>query len=176
MKFSRTWRVPAVIAGVALMLGLPTAAPAGPQQSARLLTYVGSWEGAGLLKGGEEPERFSCRNDVKGGQGKIYYVGRCSVAGLNLRISGTLRYNDGTRRYEGTMDSSTEFKGIALGRARGNDIVFDFKQQNKHEGHDLAIEAQMTLKPGKYDVDFRVRIADSDITMTTSVPFTKAKK
>jgi hypothetical protein len=177
MNFSRTWRVSAAIAGVALLLGLPAAALAGPQQSARLLTYVGTWEGAGLLKGGEEPENFSCRNVVTDGKnGKINYQGRCYVAGLNLTIYGTLRYNDQTRQYEGIMNSNTEFKGIARGAAVGGNIVFDFKQQKKHEGQDLAIDAKMTLKSGSYNVEFRVRIADSDITMSTSVPFAKTKK
>lgn len=176
MTFSTTWRAAVATAGVALMLGVPGAALAGPQQSALLLSYVGKWQGSGLLQGGDEAEKFSCKNVVTDGRnGKINYQGRCFVAGINLSIYGTLRYNDKTRHYEGIMNSNTEFQGIALGRVQGSNIIFAFKQEKQREGHELAIDAQMTLKPGKYTVDFRVRIADSDVTMSTSVPFEKAK-
>lgn len=173
MLISNTWRALLAIAALTLAGNLPDAALAGPKQDALLLSYVGNWRGAGLLVGGDEPEKFSCRNLIAdGGQGKINYQGRCAVAGLNLGISGTVKYVDDLNRYEGVMTSTTNFKGLAIGRQRGSSIVFDFKQQEKHEGHDLTIGARLTLKTNDtYTVDFDVWIMDSDTKMSTSVPF-----
>lgn len=161
------------ISGLVLLASSATPSFAGPKQDALLLSYVGNWRGSGELVGGEEPEKFSCRNVIgDGGSGQINYTGRCAVAGLNLNIYGTVKYNDATSRYEGVMNSSTKFEGAAIGRQRGSNIVFDFKQQNRHEGHDLTIGAKLTLKPNDtYTVDFDVWIADSDVKMSTSVPF-----
>ena len=161
------------ISGLVLLASSTQPGFAGPKQDAQLLSYVGNWRGSGELVGGEEPEKFTCRNIIaNGGEGKINYTGRCAVAGLNLNISGTVKYNDDANRYEGSMNSTTKFEGVAIGRQRGSNIVFDFKQQNQHEGHDLTIGAKLTLKPSDtYTVDFDVWVKDSDVKMTTSVPF-----
>jgi hypothetical protein len=174
MAIINTWRTSPLIAMLFLMSSLPNAALAGPTQDTLLLSYVGNWRGSGLLEGGDQAENFSCRNQITdGGQGKINYQGRCAVAGINLTIYGTIKYNDGAGRYEGVMNSNTEFQGVAIGRPRGNIIVFDFKDQKNREGHDLTIGSQITLRGDTYTVDFDVWIADSDTKMTTSVPFVR---
>ena len=172
MKMHDAWLKPLAAAGLVLLIGFPGIAMAGPTQSALLQSYIGSWRGAGLLSGGEEPENFSCRIQVTdGNQGKINYQGRCGVAGINLAIYGTIHYNDGKNRYEGVMNSNTEFKGLAIGRPRGNTIVFDFRGQEQREGNNLTINSQMSLKKDSIVVDFDVWIAESDIKLSTSVPF-----
>ncbi|MBU1175102.1 MAG: hypothetical protein KKH72_06825 [Alphaproteobacteria bacterium] len=172
MHKSKTWHRILAAATLALIFGGPDAAMAGPKQDALLQTYVGSWRGTGELKGGDEPEKFSCRVDVKdGGQGKINYAGRCAVVGMNLQVQGTIAYRDERNRYEGVMNSTTAFKGLAIGRPRGNTVVFDFRGQEKHEGSELTINSQMTLKKEQIVIDFNVWIAESDVKMSTSVPF-----
>jgi hypothetical protein len=175
MPISNTWRTSIAIAAIVLTGSLPDAALAGPRQDTLLQSYVGNWRGSGLLTGGDQPEKFSCRNQITdGGEGKINYNGRCAVAGLNLQLYGTVKYNDDANRYEGVMTSTTNFKGLAIGRQRGSSIVFDFKQQNLHEGHELTIGATLTLKPADtYTVDFDVWVMDSDTKMSTSVPFVR---
>ncbi len=172
MSRSNSWKGALAVSGLVLVAALPDVALAGPKQDTILQSYVGSWRGSGELVGGEEPEKFSCRNVIAdGGQGKINYQGRCAVAGLNLSIYGTIKYNDDTSRYEGVMSSNTAFTGLAIGRQRGSKIVFDFKQQKQHEGEDLTIGSQITLEGDAYTVDFDVWIAGSDTKMSTSVPF-----
>ncbi len=173
MSGSTSLKTLLAISGLVVLAASTGPAVAGPKQDAQLISYVGNWRGAGELLGGEEPEKFTCRNVIaNGGEGKINYQGRCAVAGLNLAISGTVKYNDDKNRYEGVMNSTTKFEGVAIGRQRGSNIVFDFKQQNQHEGHELSIGAKLTLKANDtYTVDFDVWVKDSDVKMTTSVPF-----
>lgn len=172
MTISKTWQRFASIAILALLASAPNAALAGAKQDALLQSYVGNWTGEGELKGGDEPEDFSCRVEVKdGGQGKINYAGRCAVVGINLRVQGTIAYRDERNRYEGVMSSNTEFKGVAIGKPRGNGVVFDFRGQEVREGNDVTINSQMTLRNDKITIDFNVWIADSDVKMSTTVPF-----
>lgn len=174
MSKSKPWNRVLAVTALALMIGGPGAAIAGPQQDALLQSYVGSWTGTGELKGGDEPETFSCRVSVTdGGSGKISYVGRCFVVGMNLQVQGTIEYMDDKNRYEGVMTSTTAFRGVAIGRPRGGNVVFDFKAQEKHEGSDLTIDSSMTLKKEQIVIDFNVWIADSDVKLYTSVPFAR---
>ena len=90
---------------------------------------------------------------------------------MNLQVQGTIDYKDERRRYEGVMTSTTAFRGVAVGRPRGSNVVFDFKAQEKHQGSDLALDSRMTLKKDQIVIDFNVWIAESDVTLSTSVPF-----
>jgi hypothetical protein len=174
MTFSNPMRRLLSIVAFALLAAGPSAAMAGPQQDALLQSYAGTWRGEGLLEGGDEPETFSCRVDVKdGGKGKINYAGRCAVVGINLQVQGTIAYRDDKKRYEGVMTSNTEFKGVAIGRPRSGGVVFDFRGQEEREGNELTINSQMTLKKDKITIDFNVWVAESDVKMSTSVPFTR---
>ena len=93
----------------AIMLSGLMAAPAqsGQAELDLLTSYIGKWSGAGVLVGGKEPESFRCRLTVaKGNQAKINYAGRCSLVNMNLSVSGTIAFNDATRRYEAAMSSN----------------------------------------------------------------------
>ena len=52
MPTSKPMRRAFAAATLALLLGGPDAAMAGPKQDAVLQSYVGSWRGTGELKGG----------------------------------------------------------------------------------------------------------------------------
>ena len=77
-------------------LGLATATPthAGPAELALLSSYIGEWNGTSALVGGAEPEPFSCRLTInKGNQTKINYAGRCTLASMNLSVTGTIAFH-----------------------------------------------------------------------------------
>ncbi|NOZ33008.1 MAG: hypothetical protein GXP01_08050 [Alphaproteobacteria bacterium] len=163
------------VAGFLLPLALAAPVLAGPAESALLQSYVGDWKGSGLLTGGDEPEDFRCRlTIVRRNQSKIIFTGRCGLVGVNLSVRGTMAYNDAARQYEAAMTSSVGFRGDSVGRKRGNAIVFDLrKREIDDEGNDMTIGSQIILKDGQITVEFDVVFNDSDVTMTTSVPFTR---
>ncbi len=82
---------------IAIAMSVLVAAPsrAGEAESALLRTYIGNWSGSSVLRGGEQPEAFTCRLKVTQGRlVKINYAGRCSLVNMNLSVSGTIYFND----------------------------------------------------------------------------------
>ena len=154
-------------------LSLPV--QAGQAEVDLLQSYVGSWRGEGMLTGGDEPEAFRCRlSVVKGSETKVNYAGRCSLVGMNLSINGTISFSDANNRYEAAMTSNTDFSGMAVGRKRGNSIIFDLSErETTKEGNELTIGSKILLKDGKITVEFDVTFSDSNETMNASVPFNR---
>lgn len=171
-------RLPKWLALIALMTGFLAAAPvaAGDNEIEFLRSYVGDWKGAGVLVGGAEPERFTCRMTVAAGAAaRINYSGRCAVAGLNLSVRGAIIYSDKNKRYEAAMSSNTAFSGVAPGKRQGSTIVFDLKErETDDEGTDMTIGSQILLKDGRITIDFQIMFNDSGQQLTTSVPFAKS--
>ena len=98
---------------------------AGPAEMDLLSGYVGNWKGNGVMVGGQQPEPFRCRMQVqKGNQAKVNFAGRCTLVNFNLSVSGTIAFNDKTRRYEAAMSSNAGFSGVAAGRIDGERITF----------------------------------------------------
>src|SRR5690242_5691662 len=96
-------------------------ASASESELALLSSYVGSWQGAGTVTGGDKPEPFRCRLMIsKGNAGKVNYTGRCSLVNANLSISGTIAYNDSASRYEAVMSSNAGYTGLAIGQISGD--------------------------------------------------------
>ena len=170
-------RLHVVTAIAALMLSCLMAAPAqsGKLELDLLTSYVGKWSGAGVLVGGEEPESFRCRLTVaKGNQAKINYSGRCTLVNMNLSVSGTIAFNDSTRRYEAAMSSNAGFTGIAIGRMQGDRISFDLAEKQKDRGgNDVRIGSRITLVGDAIRVDFEVEFNQSGDVLTASVPFSR---
>lgn len=139
-----------------------------------LRSYIGSWKGKGQLIGAES-ETVVCRLTLsEGNSDKINYSGRCSMAGTNLSVTGTLAYNDSARRYEAAMSSNATFSGTAIGRKTGNGVVFNLKEREKdEEGNDLTISSQIALNGGKIRVEFNVVFNSTGDMLKASVPFTK---
>lgn len=136
---------------LALTLGLlsaPVPALAGPAEVARLQAYVGTWGGTGVLRGDSGLERFGCRLDVtRGNAGKINFRGSCAIRGATLSVAGTIGYFDGARHYEAAISSNTEFRGTAIGKRAGEDLVFALKDRDTDsKGNDLALTAEMVLQ------------------------------
>lgn len=163
------------------LAGLVVASPlsiasvmAAPADTALLQTYLGSWKGKGKLVGSES-ETVACKLNLSPGNGdKVNYEGRCAMAGTNVTVAGSMQYNDANRRYEAIMSTNVTFSGVAIGKKRGDAIVFNLREREKDEdGNDLTVTADITLRPANIQVDFNVLFNDSGDTLSASVPFTK---
>lgn len=154
-------------------VGLASPARSGEAEVALLSSYIGQWQGAGALVGGEEPEPFRCRLTIaKGNQAKINYTGRCSLVDANLSISGTIAFNDAANQYEAAMSSNAGFTGLAVGRRSGETISFDLRERRQDRaGDDVRIGSRILLAGGHITVDFEVEFNDSGQILTASVPF-----
>jgi hypothetical protein len=150
-------------------------APAGAAEQDLLTSYVGSWSGVSALLGGEKPEPFTCRLEIKkGNQAKINYAGRCNLINMNLTVSGTIAFDDKARRYQAVMSSNAGFKGQAVGFQQGNRISFDLVEQQKDRGgNDVRIGSKIQLVGDSVRVDFEVEFNESGEVLTASVPFSR---
>ena len=167
----------AVAATMALSMATAFAAPAlaGPAEMALLESYVGEWRGEGVTRGTDQPESFRCRLTIsKGNQARINYAGRCSLANMNLSVSGTILYSDQNRRYEAAMSSNAGFTGVAVGRQQGDRIRFDLaEKQRDRGGNDVRIGSAISLANSGITVDFEVEFNNSGQVITSSVPFAR---
>lgn len=167
-----------VIVAVAtiLLLGfLAVPASAGQAQLDLLKSYIGGWQGEGVLVGGKAPESFGCRLTVaKGNQAKINYAGRCALIDMNLSVSGTIAFDDATQRYQAAMSSNAGFTGLAIGRQQGDKISFDLaEQQTDKGGNAVRIGARIQLIGKSITVDFEVEFNNSGHILTATVPFSR---
>jgi hypothetical protein len=164
------------LAGVLLAAG---AAPAfaGPAEMAILEAYIGSWNGKGTLRGAQE-ETVVCKMSLSKGNGtKLNYTGRCSLAGAQLSVTGTIAYVEENRRYEAVMNSGIgDFRGMAIGQKRGDGVVFDLKQRGTDDaGNDMQIASTVTLSGGnKMAVTFHASFLSTGDTIDANVPFSKS--
>lgn len=166
------------LAFATMAVGAAMAMPAlaGPTELDLLSKYTGQWSGSAALVGGEKPEPFACRLAVtKGNQAKINYAGRCSVASMNLSITGTIAYDDASRTYQAVMGSNAGYKGVAIGRVNGDTITFDLAEsETDRAGNPVKLGAKITLiGADSITVDYRVEFNDSGTVLTASVPFNR---
>lgn len=162
------------IAGMIAAGSLP--ALAGPAEIALLEVYAGSWNGSGVLKGAQD-EKITCKMSLtKGNGGKLNYTGRCSVAGAQISVTGTIAYVDAKKRYEAVMNTGIgNFRGVAIGQKRGDGLVFDIRQRGEDDsGNDVTFSSTVTLSGGnKMAVGFDATFNESGDTLAATVPFTK---
>ena len=155
----------AALAGILLSAGFATApAFAGPNEVALLKSYIGEWRGRGTLVGAST-ESVVCRLSLsQGNQDKINYSGRCTLAGTNLSVAGTIAYVDAARRYEAAMTSNATFSGIAV----------NLKERTPdEEGKDMNIAAQIALNGNAISVAFEVVYVESGDSLRADVPFSR---
>lgn len=172
---TRGFRSFAAAAAIAMSSLAVAPAQAGPAEMELLSSYVGNWKGDGVMLGGERPEAFRCRMQVqKGNQAKVNFAGRCTLVNFNLSVSGTIAFNDKTRRYEAAMSSNAGFSGVAAGRISGKAISFDLaaKQIDKG-GNDMRIGSKVSLIADTINIDFEIEFNNSGHVLTARVPFTR---
>ena len=163
------------VAGVLVTAG---AMPAFADQAgmALLESYIGTWNGKGTVKGAQE-DAVTCKMSLSKGNGtKLNYTGRCSLAGAQLSVTGTIAYVDANKRYEAVMNSGIGgFRGVAIGVKKGDGVVFDLKQRAEDDsGNDVSIASTVALSGGnKMAVTFHAIFNETGDTIDASVPFTK---
>jgi hypothetical protein len=160
----------------ALTTGGAALAPAfaGPAELALLQSYIGEWRGRGTLTGANV-ETVVCRLALTpGNQDKVNYNGRCSLAGTQLSVAGTMAYIEASRRYEAVMSSNATFNGVAVGQKRGQGLVFNLRERDEdEEGKELAISAQISLAQDAIGVLFDVIYVENGDSLRAEVPFTR---
>lgn len=161
-----------LVATLGLLL---TVGRATPSEIDFLTSYVGNWEGAAALVGGEHPEPFHCRLKVsKGNQAKINYAGRCSLVSMNLSVSGTIAFDEKKNRFMAAMSTNAGFTGTAVGQKDGDTISFDLREkQLDRGGNDVRIGARINLVADSIKVDFEVEFNNSGNVLTAAVPFSR---
>ena len=162
----------AVLAGLSTLSVAP--AFAGPDEVALLQSYLGDWRGRGVLIGADS-ETVVCRLSLtQGNQDKVNYNGRCTLAGTQLSVAGTVAYIEANKRYEAAMTTNATFNGIAIGQKRGNGLVFNLRERDEDEtGKDINITSQITLKPDAIGVVFEIVYVESGDNLRAEVPFTR---
>lgn len=158
-----------------LIVGAPALpAYAAPADVALLKSYIGEWRGRGTITGANS-ETVVCRLSLKpGNQDKVNYTGRCTVAGSQLSMNGTIAYIDSSKRYEAAMTSNVAFSGIAVGLKRGGGLIFNLRERDQdEEGKEIGITAQIALNANAIDVNFEVMYIATGEYLRAEVPFTK---
>ncbi len=164
----------AALVGLLLASGFAAPAFAGPAEVALIQSYIGEWRGRGVLIGANR-ETVVCRLALShGNQDKVNYNGRCTLAGTQLSIAGTIAYVEAARRYEAAMTSNATFSGIAVGQKRGGGLVFNLRERDQdEEGKDLNISAQINLNGDAINVTFDVVYVESGDSLRAEVPFAR---
>jgi hypothetical protein len=173
-RFGPLWRTIALVGLLLSALSAATPAYAGAAEVALLKAYLGTWNGRGTLTGANS-ETVRCKLTLKeGNNDKVNYSGRCTLAGTNLSINGTLAYVDANGRYEAAMTSNATFSGIAVGQKSGDGVVFNLQERDTdEEGNDMTITAAIALKGGAISVQFQVVYIETGDTIKASVPFSQ---
>jgi hypothetical protein len=167
-------RVVGVVGLVAVMGGAIAPAFAGPAETALLKSYEGNWRGRGQVVGSDK-ENVTCRMALSdGNDDKVNYSGRCTLAGANLSINGTLAYIEENHRYEGAMTSNVNFSGVAVGQKIGDGILFNLKSRGTADDANLEIAAGIKLTPGVITVEFTATDTSNGKVINAIVPFAKS--
>lgn len=165
----------AVVLGAAMVATATLPAFAGPEMDT-LAKYIGTWKGTGSVSGSQS-QPVTCRMALTKGNGdKINYNGRCSLAGAQLAVYGTIAWVASAHHYEAAMTSGIGgFNGIAVGQRSGDNIVFDLQQRaDDSQGNDISISAKVVLSGNTIGVDFHATFNDSGDKVNASIPFKKA--
>lgn len=162
------------LAGLLSLAGAAAPAVAAPADVALLKSYIGDWRGRGTLVGADQ-ETVVCRLALtEGNQDKVNYNGRCTLAGTNLSVAGTMAFIEESNRFEAAMTSNATFTGLAVGQQRGSGLVFNLREREQdEEGKDLNITAQIRLSQEQIDVVFEVVYVESGDSLRAEVPFSR---
>lgn len=139
-----------------------------------LKSYIGEWRGRGTTTNASGTETVVCKLAIKSADTtKVNYDGRCSLAGGNLAIKGTMAYIAENNRYEAVMSSNTSFSGVAVGRRRGQSVAFQLRNRNAEDGEEYKVDAGIALRSGDIEIDFAITEVSSGNKITANVPFAK---
>jgi hypothetical protein len=165
----------AVLVGAAMVASTTLPALAGPEMDL-LKTYIGTWKGSGTVSG-SQAQPVTCRMALTKGNGeKLNYNGRCSLAGAQVAVYGTIAWIEAKHHFEAAMTSGIGgFNGVAVGQRSGANIVFDLQQRaDDNEGNDITVSAKVLLSGNSMGVDFHATFNKSGDKVDAKIPFTKA--
>ena len=158
-----------------LIVGAPALpAYAAPADVALLKSYIGEWRGRGTVTGANS-ETVVCRLSLTpANQDRVGYTGRCTVAGSQLSMKGTMAFIEASGRYEAVMTSNVAFTGVAVGQKRGGGLIFNLRERDQdEEGKEIGITAQIALNANAIDVNFEVMYIATGEYLRAEVPFSK---
>ena len=147
------------LAGAAAAMIALTAAPsfAGPAEAAFLQKLNSTWSGKGSLKGAETGP-IACKIVFTAGGKSTKYQGRCNIPDMAQQaFSGSISYNDKTKRYE-----ARSVGGVVPGVRKGDRLVF--RSSSRNAGGTAT--STMTISPTSLVVDFA--LVDKNGGKTTS--------
>ena len=165
----------AVLVGAAMVASTTLPALAGPEMDL-LKTYIGTWKGSGTVSG-SQAQPVTCRMALTKGNGeKLNYNGRCSLAGAQVAVYGTIAWIEAKHHFEAAMTSGIGgFNGVAVGQRSGSNIVFDLQQRaDDNQGNDITVSAKVLLSGSTMGVDFHATFNKSGDKVDAKIPFTKA--
>lgn len=164
------------IGALVVMVSVPITVPVfAAQADIELLnSYIGEWKGRGVTNAAGGDETMVCRMEITPSEkAKIIYNGRCSLAGANISIRGTMAFVQEANRFEAVMSSNTPFQGMAIGKRRGKDISFNLKERNPDTGSEYSINADLALKADEIAVEFTLTEVATNRKIIATVPFKK---
>lgn len=142
------------------LMAAPTLA--GPQEAALLAGYAGSWRGSGPVTGIEEGTVDCAMTLTAAKSGKVNYSGKCSFSSGTAGFTGTMHYNDASRRYEAAT-SAQGVSGAAVGRKQGGGIVFSMSGLESTYGR-----VSSTLALDGDTIGMKFELLDKDGVKTSS--------
>lgn len=161
------------VVGSLMLAGMSVSTPviASDADLALIQSYVGEWRGRGsMTNDGQAGETVVCRLAITHSTAeKINFNGRCTLAGANLSMSGTMAYISAANRFEAVMTSNTAFTGNAIGHRRGSSVTFNL-QSTDESGGTSNVRASFGLVNGDIKVGFRVTNADGT-KIVADIPF-----
>ena len=146
--FKQMLRKATLAAAAAAMIAL-TAAPAfaGPAETAFLQKLSNTWSGKGSLKGANSGP-IACKVVFTAGGKNTKFQGRCNIPDMAQQaFSGSISYNDKTKRYE-----SRSASGTVPGVRKGDRLIFTTNSKN------LASSSRsvMTISPSSLVIDMSI--------------------
>ena len=151
------------VAAAAMLVFTAAPAFAGPAETAFLQKLTNTWSGKGQLKGAETGP-VSCKVVISAGGKNAKFQGRCNIPDVAQQaFSGSISYNDKTKRYE-----SRSASGTVPGVRKGDRLVFTTSSKNL-AGTSRSV---MTISPSSLVIDLALTSKKGEKT-TSRITFSR---
>jgi hypothetical protein len=163
-------------AGACAALLLPVSAlptMSAPADLARVQSYLGNWQGQGVVIGAEV-QQMPCQLEFRpGNRDRVVFNGLCILGGLPVPIAGTLVYSEASQQYEAAM-SSSGYTVAAVGQERGRNLIFNLRERETDDGgEEFSVTARLQLTEDQIDVEFYIVHVETGDNLRGEVPLTR---
>ncbi len=165
-----------LLSGLIFALALSQADPAIASQSDinLLQSYVGDWEGRGVMTTSGEQESVKCKLAVTSSSPtRVQFNGQCAIAGGAVSLKGTLGYIEEHNRFEATGSSNVIKKIVAVGRRSGSAIDFTMRQMDAETNSWIDLVVGLSLRNDVINVNAEITYTNSGVTSVAKVPLQK---